>query len=164
MQKAIVAVFILVLVALPMKPAFGQANSSTQEFDKIELMVADGKNIRETDVRIAFDSGTMRIVSARDGKTLKEWKRGEITAAEYSYTKTPRWKTGLGLGAAGFLFPPIWLVAIPLGFTKHRRHWVTVRTENDYAVLKVSKSIRKLFIPAFETSTGIKIEAVGDDK
>jgi hypothetical protein len=88
----------------------------------------------------------------------------DITAAEYSYTKNPRWKTGLGIGAAAFVFPPLLLIAIPVGFTKHRRHWVTVRTSNDFAVLKVGKGIRKLFIPAFETRSSVKVTALGDNK
>ncbi len=164
MKKPIAIVFLFILLVLPVTHTFGQQVRNVQEFEKIELMTPGGKKLRETDVRVVFAQGTMRIVSAREGKTIKEWKRGEVTAAEYSYTKNPRWKTGLGLGAAGFLFPPLWFVAIPLGFSKHRRHWVTIRTENDYAVLKVSKSVRKMFIPAFETTTGVRIEAVGDDK
>ncbi|MGC2235289.1 MAG: hypothetical protein WA584_03960 [Pyrinomonadaceae bacterium] len=34
----------------------------------------------------------------------------------------------------------------------------------DYAVLKLSKSIGKIFIPAFETRSPVKITAFGDDK
>lgn len=164
MKKTIAIVILFALFVLPVTPTFSQPVKNVQEFEKIELMTPGAEKMRETDVRVVFDQGTLRIVSVRDGKTIKEWKRGEVTAAEYSYTKNPRWKTGLGVGAAGFLFPPLWFVAIPLGFSKHRRHWVTIRTENDYAVLKLSKSVRKIFIPAFETSTGVKIEAVGDDK
>ena len=55
-------------------------------------------------------------------------------------------------------------VAIPLGFSKHRRHWLTIRTDNDFAVLKLSKSNRKFIIPAFETKSGVTVEAVGEDK
>jgi hypothetical protein len=62
------------------------------------------------------------------------------------------------------LFPPLWFIAIPLGFTKHRRHWVTIRTADDFAVLKVGKSVRKIFIPAFETKTAVNVQALGDDK
>lgn len=164
MKKPIAICILFILLGLPVTQTFGQQIKNVQEFEKIELMTPGSRKMRETDVRVVFDQGTVRIVSARDGITIKEWKHGEVTAAEYSYTKNPRWKTGLGLGAAGFIFPPLWFVAIPLGFSKHRRHWVTIRTENDYAVLKVSKSVRKIFIPAFETTTGVRIEAVGDDK
>jgi hypothetical protein len=137
---------------------------SIETFENIELIQPNGDNLRETDVRIELDDTTMRVIRISNRTVLKEWNYSDIKSAEYSYTKNPRWKTGLGLGAASILFPPLLLVAIPIGLTKHRRHWVTVRTENDYAVLKVGKGVRKVFMPAFETRTSIPIQALGDNK
>lgn len=135
-----------------------------ESFQNIEFIQANGDNLRETDVRIEFDDTTMRVLQRSNRTVLKEWSYSEIQSAEYSYTKNPRWKTGIGLGAAALLFPPLFFIAIPLGFTKHRRHWVTIRTENDYAVFKVGKGVRKLFMPAFETRTSIPIQALGENK
>lgn len=70
----------------------------------------------------------------------------------------------MGLGAASFAFPALFIVVVPLGFAKHRRYWLTVRGEKDYAVLKISKSIRKALLPAFETKSGLKVEAIGESK
>jgi hypothetical protein len=133
-------------------------------FDNIELIQPEGDDMRETSVRVVFDERSMRFVARSNGTVLKEWSYESIKSAEYSYSKNPRWKTGVGLAAAGMLFPPLLLVAIPIGFTKHRRHWVTIRTENDFAVLKVGKGIRKIFMPAFETKASIPINGVGEDK
>ena len=138
--------------------------TSLSTFENIELMQPNGDNLRETAVRVVFDDSAMRIVARSNGAVVKEWSYQEIKAAEYSYTKNPRWKTGLGLGAASVLFPPLLLIAIPVGFTKHRRHWVTIKTDNDFAVLKVGKGVRKVFMPAFETRTSVHIKALGDDK
>ncbi|MEP7212734.1 MAG: hypothetical protein ABI791_06650 [Acidobacteriota bacterium] len=143
--------------------ALGQ-DRAAESYRNIELLEASGERTRETNVRIEFRENSMAVVSASNGTVIKEMKYEDITAAEYSYTKNPRWKTGLGLGAAAFVFPPLFLIAIPIGFTKHRRHWVTVRTKNDFAVLKVGKGIRKMFIPAFETHSAVKISALGEDK
>jgi hypothetical protein len=140
------------------------AASAMDTFESIELMETNGDNLRETSVRIVFDDTVMRVVSRSKGVVLKEWSYTKIKSAEYSYTKNPRWKTGLGLGAASVLFPPLLLIAIPVGFTKHRRHWVTIRTDDDFAVLKVGKGVRKVFMPTFETRTSIQIKALGDDK
>ncbi len=158
-RAAIVIVLLLSISAgaLPPPPEF-------DTFENIELMQSNGDKLRETSVRIVFDETSMRVISRSNGSVIKEWSYETIKAAEYSYTKNPRWKTGLGLGAAGILFPPLLLIAIPLGFTKHRRHWVTVRTNDDFAVLKVGKGVRKVFMPAFETRTSIQIKALGDDK
>ena len=155
-----IAVILLCCLSLTAVPPTGNVES----FVNIEFIEPNGDNLRETAVKVEFDDTTMRVVSRSNRKLIKEWNYSEIRSAEYSYTKNPRWKTGLGLGAASIIFPPLLLVAIPIGFTKHRRHWVTIRTENDYAVLKVGKGVRKLFMPAFETRTSVPIQALGDDK
>ncbi len=156
---------VLIVMTSLLTPVFaGGRNDAATYFENIQLIQPNGEKLRETSVRVVFDEDAMRVVSRSGGAVLKEWKYGTIKSAEYSYTKNPRWKTGLGLGAAAIVFPPLLFIAIPLGFSKHRRHWVTIRTDNDYAVLKVGKSVRKVFIPAFETRTSVHIQALGDDK
>jgi hypothetical protein len=162
LQAALIIIAAFVLV--PVHLLHAQVNPGPQVFSKIELFEPIGDSTRETDVQVRFDADTLIIANAKNGNVIKRWTFAEIKTADYSYTKNPRWKTGLGLGAAGFLFPPLWLVAIPLGFTKHRRHWLTIRTESDFAVLKLSKSNRKFVIPTLETRAAIKVAAVGDDK
>lgn len=130
-------------------------------FDRVKLLRQNGNSTEEISVIVAFREDFVEIQS----KNLQQrFKYSEITAAEYSYSKSPRWKTGLGMGAASLLIPPLLFIAIPTGFSKHRRHWVTIKTENDFAVLKISKSSRKLFIPAFETKSGVTIQTMGEDK
>jgi len=157
-------VFVAIILAflLPAE-SLGQKRAA-ESFRNIEMLEAAGDRTRETSVRVEFRGDSMAVVGISSGKVIKEMNYSDITAAEYSYTKNPRWKTGLGLGAAAFIFPPLLLVAIPIGFTKHRRHWVTVRTGNDFVVLKVGKGVRKMFMPAFETHSSVKISALGDDK
>ena len=138
--------------------------SSADTFENIDLMEANGNSLRETSVRVVFGDTGMQVISRSNGSVMKEWNYDKIKAAEYSYSKNPRWKTGLGLGAASVLFPPLLLIAIPIAFTKHRRHWVTIRTGDDFAVLKVGKGVRKVFMPTFETRSSVPIRALGDDK
>ncbi len=141
-----------------------QTIAKDEVFERIEMISQTGEKVVEADVSVHFGSDSMEIKESKTGTVVKSFKYADIKNAEYSYSKNPRWKTGLGLGAAAVVFPPILLVAIPLGFTKHRRHWVTMRTEKDYAVLRVSKSVRKIFIPSFETHSSVKVEALGESK
>lgn len=141
-----------------------QIVSQSETYEKIEMLSPDGEKIREIDVRIRFNTDSLEIESRDKREILKQWNYTDIQSAEYSYTKKPRWKTGLGLGAASMLFLPLLLVAIPIGFTKHKRHWLTIRTNEDFAVLKLSKGNRKLFIPHFETRSSVKVTALGDNK
>jgi len=138
--------------------------AGTDTFENVELIQANGHKVRETSVRVVFGETGMQVVSRSNGSVIKDWSYDKIRSAEYSYTKNPRWKTGMGLGVASVLFPPLLLVAIPVGFSKHRRHWVTIQTDDDFAVLKVGKGIRKVFMPTFETRTSHQIKAMGDDK
>jgi hypothetical protein len=145
-------------------PVFAQDDAKPEVFEKVELLVPNGDNVSEKSVRLHFAADELRIETTADRKILKTFKYSEIKDAEYSYSKNPRWKTGLGLGAASVLFPPLLLIAIPVGFSKHRRHWLTVKSSDDYAVLKLSKSNRKLLLPAFETRTGVTIKGAGENK
>lgn len=154
---------VLVLFSFSAK-TFAQTVAPAQSFERVEMLVADGDRLREISVRVRLEPDQLVIESTKTGAILKTMSYENLKNAEYSYSKSPRWKTGLGLGAASFAFPPLFLVAIPLGFTKHRRHWLTVRADNDYAVLKISKSIRKVLLPAFETESGLKVEALGESK
>ena len=152
-------VAVTVLTSVPIA-----AGQRPNVFEKMEMLEYDGKRTWETTVNVRFTDDTLEIESDSGNHTIRKFKYSEIKAIEYSYTKKPRWKTGLGLGAAALVIPPLLLIAIPIGFTKHRRHWITIRGEKDFAVLKISKSIRKLFIPALETYTDIRVDALGDDK
>ena len=158
------SVGLMVMLGIGFLLPINAQTSKVEVYENIEILSQDGEKLLETDVRVHFGADSMDIKTSKTGVVLKTFKYSDIKAAEYSYTKKPRWKTGLGLGATAVVFPPILLVAIPLGFTKHRRHWVTVRTENDFAVLKIGKSVRKIFIPAFETRSSVKIEALGESK
>jgi len=161
-NRFLTAFVLFILFTNTALPAFSQLKNET--FNKVELLVPNGEKISEKNVRLNFLEDELQIVSITNGTTLKTFKYADVKDAEYSYTKNPRWKTGLGLGAAGLFFPPLLLVAIPLGFTKHRRHWLTIQTADDYAVLKLSKNNRKLILPAFESKTGVKVSGQGENK
>ncbi len=161
-NRFLTAFVLFILFTNTALPVFSQLKNET--FNKVELLVPNGEKISEKNVRLNFLEDELQIVPITNGTTLKTFKYADVKDAEYSYTKNPRWKTGLGLGAAGLFFPPLLLVAIPLGFTKHRRHWLTIQTADDYAVLKLSKNNRKLILPAFESKTGVKVSGQGENK
>lgn len=163
MKAFVILLIISISVNFSAAPSNAQNIRDNVRFGKIELLVPNGDQADEKSVTVTFLDDAMRI-EAKNSALSKTFKYSDIRAAEYSYSKNPRWKTGLGLGAASLVFLPILLVAIPIGFTKHRRHWLTIRTGDDYAVLKLSKSTRKLFIPTFETKSGVRVEAIGEDK
>lgn len=161
MLRILVILFVFALAAGPL-PA--QTPATQYSFQKVQMIERVGEKTHTRDVRVVFGADGLEVLSRKDGSAIRVFRYADIRRAEYSYSKVPRWKTGLGLGIAGVAVPPLWLIALPLGFSKHRRHWFTVVTDSDFAVLKLSKSERKLFIPAFETRSGIAVTAVGESK
>lgn len=162
-MKGLISIVAFAVVLNPFLFVFAQENTKPVIFDEIKILVKKGDDISQKSVEVEFMQDSLTI-AAKDGTLKKTFVYEDIKRAEYSYTKNPRWKTGLGLSAAALAFPLLWIATIPIGFTKHRRHWLTIQTEEDYAVLKLSKSNRKLFMPTFETKTGVTIDPVGEDK
>ncbi len=156
--------FSKLLASFALAAFFSAVPVSAQSFEKVELLVPNGPKTGERSVTLTFLDDELVIAATGREKITKTFKYNEILDAEYSYTKNPRWKTGLGLGVASLVFPPLLLVALPMAFSKHRRHWLTIRTDNDFAVLKLSKMNRKLIVPTFETRSGVSVEGVGDQK
>jgi len=163
-MKKLTVILVFTLVFNFIVIAEAQTGTKEEVFGKIQILSQNGDNVKETNVRVHLKKDGLEIETLKGKTILKNFKYEDIKSAEYSYTKSPRWKSGLGLGATAFIFPPVLLVAIPLGFTKHRRHWLTIRTDKDYAVLKLSKTTRKLFIPALETRSSVEVEALGENK
>ncbi len=137
--------------------------ASAQTFDKVELIIFENGKQAEKSATIGFGDDSL-LVETRRGSFTKTFNYNDIKAIEYSYSKSPRWKTGVGLAAASIVFPPLLLVALPIGFSKHRRHWLMIRTDKDFALLKLSKRNRKMVIATLETRSGISAEGVGDNK
>ncbi|MEK7724680.1 MAG: hypothetical protein AAB336_10055 [Acidobacteriota bacterium] len=157
-MKTIAFLFTVILL-------FGQSilitpaqSPNNYKFDNVAMLVPIENSTKQIKVDISFLDNQIQIKSAKEKKILKTFRYSEIRAAEYSYTEQRMWKEGLGLGVASLIFPPAILVALPLGFAKNKQHWFTFRSENDFAVLKINKNIKKLFIPTFEVKTKIKVE------
>jgi hypothetical protein len=133
----------------------------TESFEEIEMLRPDNKTVS---VRVIFLNDIVRVVDKKNGTTLKIFRYADLKRAEYSYSEDYRWQKSWTLTALGFVVPPLWLVSIPIGFTRSKDHWITFLSHNDYVVLKLNKLVRKLFIPSFEVHTGLRIEAMGDKK
>ena len=162
-------VLLLVLHATPTHLAQEKEPKQRETFDKAELLSVRGDRTESTPVRLRFDSDSLIVESRKTGATLLTLKYSDIVSAEYSYSKHPRWKAGVATAAAATVvcLPLLILalpIAIPLAFSKSKRHWLTIRMEGQYAVLKLDKTNRKLVLPALEVRTGKRVEALGESK
>jgi len=145
-----------VLTAFLMQPLTPWLHA--EQFQKVGMLVAGSEKAREEDVVLSLDETQLIVLNKASLDQMKALPYQEIKAAEYSYSKAPRWKTD-GVAAV-----TISVLTMPLFFLKGKKHWLTVRTANDYAVLHLDKNDYRLIITAFETRSGVKVEILPDEK
>jgi len=169
MKPAVLMLLIAFTLIFPPK-LFAQDKSpkSADVFDKVEMLSIHGDKADKVSVRLRLEADSLILESRKTGMVLKDFKYSDIKSAEYSYSKHPRWKAGVGTAAGSLLAGPLFILAlpvvIPLAFSKSKRHWLTIKGAQDYVVLKLDKNNRKVILPAFEVRSHIKVEALGENK
>ena len=131
--------------------------ASADTFTNVKLMVNTGEEADEQEAVLRFEDSSL-VIYGRGGAVLKSFTYADIKGAEYSYSKSPRWKSGIGAAIAVGVF------ALPIFFMKGKKHWLTIAVEKDFAVLRLDKKNYKLILPAFEARTGKRVEAVAEEK
>lgn len=147
--------FTLCLTILLVSSQFVLAAGSTY---KAEMLVTTGKKTKELKTSLNFEEEYLKITLPKDATSNKEFKYTDIKSAEYSFAKKPLLSTGGAIATAILLG----LVVIPFLFMKKKQHWMTVRTENDFAVLKLDKENYRQVIAEFETHN-IKVVTITED-
>jgi predicted Ser/Thr protein kinase len=121
-------------------------------YGKVKLLVTSGKKSRETDVMMGFEAESLNLTLEDTRIQVKALPYRSIVSAVYSQSKQPRWKEGAGAAALVGVF------ATPIFFMKSTKHWLTIQTKDDFAVLRLDKDNYKTILPAFEVRTGVKVE------
>ena len=130
--------------------------ASTQTFTNIRLVVSDGKKGKEVKARLVLADEHVQVQQPPAGGVLKELDYSDLKAATYSYSKHPRWKETIGLGIA------IGVFALPLLFSKSKKHWMTLQAEGDHMALRLHKKNFAMIIAAVESQTGLSVERVAE--
>ena len=170
----------LTLSVLPKPTAYAQEKPAKppEVFEKVELLFLNGEKVEQLPVRLRLEEKFLIVESKKSGEQLKKFNVEDVKSAEYSYSRHPRWKSGAGTavavsGAAAMVSPLLlvgvvpWLAipaGIAIGKSKSKRHWLTLKTGDDYAVLQLGKEIFRLVLPAIETRTGVKVADIGEKK
>ena len=145
----------------PAKPPEDEAapvrrSGPTQRFDKIKLMVSTGGETDEAEAVLSLEGDKLLVKSKDEGALLKEIAYDDIEAAQYSYSKHPRWKEGVGFAVAVGVF------ATPIFFMKGKKHWLTLQTADDFALLRLDKNNYQIVILALETKGGVDVAVEGE--
>ena len=128
-----------------------QAQSNFDLYDKAALSVQVDGESKSVDVFLQFDADSMAVMSKKTRQAVKDYPYADIRSLEYSYGKSPRWKTAL-------LVSPLFL------FSSGKKHWLLTQGPNDFAMLRLDKSNYKMVLATLESKTGKKVTLSGDEK
>ena len=145
------------LAVTPLSLAF-----STSKQYEVEMVVQSGEKSRETDAVLIINDDTFEVVPKKNSfkKDAKNIDFSAVKVADYSYSKKPMLSGGGAVATAllvGFIF------ALPFLFIKKKSHWLTVQTEDDFAVLKLGGRNHRAIVAEFETH-GVKVNEVEEEK
>lgn len=128
---------------------------------EVELVVSEGKKSVETDAVLTIKDDSFTVVPDKKNfsSASKDIAFSTVKVADYSYSKKPMLSGGGAIATAllvGFIF------ALPFLFIKKKKHWMTVQTEKDFAVIKLGDNNHRQIVAEFETH-GIKVNEVKED-
>ena len=116
-----------------------------------QLTVSNGDETKQVDVVISYATDRFQVLHNKTRQALKDFPYAAFNGAEYSYSKSPRWKSGLSISP--FLF-----------LSCGKKHWLLVKTANDYAMLQLDKGNYKLVLADLEMRTRVRVEGQGENK
>jgi hypothetical protein len=135
------------------------ATSGPDSYRDVRLVEKDGSKTKMTEVMLRLEEEALVITpDPADSSRLATIPYRNIKSAVYSYSKSPRWKTGAGVAVAVGIF------AIPIFFMKGKKHWLTVQGRENFAVLQLDKRNYKMIVASLETRAGVKVEDGGEEQ
>lgn len=128
---------------------------------EVELVVSEGKKSVETDAVLTIADKSFTVVPDKKSfaSSAKDIQFSDVKLADHSFSKKPMLSGGGAIATAllvGFIF------ALPFLFIKKKKHWMTVQTEKDFAVIKLGDNNFRQIVAEFETH-GIKVNEVKED-
>lgn len=114
--------------------SFAQEKVNRYEVEILANPNPGKKDTRQVNAVMMFEADSVKIQSRRTGKYFKEFKYTDIRSAEHSYSKKPFYSLSLGTTIALTALTGIPFFLLP---RKKERHWLTIVTDNDFAVMKV---------------------------
>jgi hypothetical protein len=138
------------------KAAAEKRRGAPQSFDDVKLLLSTGGETKETEAILSLGDEALVVKSRKEAALLKEIAYDDIKSAQYTYSRHPRWKEGAGFAVAVGVF------AAPIFFMKGKKHWLTIQTADDYALLRLDKNSYQIVILALETKGGIEVAMEGE--
>ncbi len=116
---------------------------------KVKYAFKVGKKTKETTATMSIDKSTFSVVpkKAKFKEHSKEFAVSDIKVADYSYSKKPILSTSGAIATAILLG----VFVLPLLFIKKKNHWLTVQTEDDFALMRLNRNEFRAVLADLET-------------
>ena len=126
---------------------------NTTTFNDVTLLVQEGDKRKDIDSFLLFQPEALAVQpkDKKQAQRLRTLAYADVKTAEYSFGKSPR-------VSAALLVSPFFL------FSASKSHWLTVKTSDDFALLRLDKSNYKLVIGELEKRAKITVASVGENK
>ncbi len=134
------------------------------QFQKVKMLIPKDKKSETIKVTLRFEPDRLVIRPQREGDDRQIPYTG-INSAEYSHSMHPRWKAALGSAILlGIVTGGPGAVVGILGFyLEEKRHWLTIQTQADMAVLRLDKKNYEDILTNLDAK-GITVETVEKTK
>ena len=139
---AVFLCFCIISVSVP----FALAQTKTDTTFKVNTLVSNGKKSKEEDSMLKFSESSFSSALQKNNTVIKEFNYADVVSADYSYAKKPLLSTGGAVAMAiltGF-------IVLPFLFMKKKQHWISVRTADDYVVMRLDSDNYRQVINEFE--------------
>lgn len=151
-----ITISLLLICGFLLAPLNGLARGNSY---KTNLLVTVNKKTKSVNGTISFADEDLQIQENGKPASIKKFKYTEIKSAEYSFAKKPILNTGGAIATAVLLG----VFVVPLLFMKKKQHWLAIRTDEDFAVLRLERDNYKAIITELETN-GVKVETAVEEK
>lgn len=128
------SILVTLAVVLFGAPLFGTT------FKVKEQITKENGKTKMVDAVLTVEADAVRIDD-------KIFNRETIKAVQYSYSKSPRWKTAIFVSPLFLLSPG-------------RRHWLMVQAQEGFVVLKLEKGNYRQITASVETALGVTAERI----
>ena len=138
---------------------FALAQKKIKTSFKVNTLVNDGEKTKQFPTILKFSDAGIATGLKKHKNFERELKYSDIVEAEYSYSYKPVLSKG-GLIAMSVFMGAL---AIPFLFLKKKEHWLSVRTANDFVVLRLEIRDYKRILNQFEAHN-IAIKKLDDNE
>lgn len=112
---------------------------------KVKALISNGRKPKEELLMLKFKETSFSAVKLKKKVAVKEFNYADVISADYSYSKKPVFSPTAVI-AAIFV---VGVLAAPLLFLKKKTHWLSVRTADDYLVLRLNGKNHRAILDEF---------------